>query len=379
MSVIDKITDLESKIAPILGATCLSDPANNIADPLVQIAAHAMGGQQAIEDKLAQFISGFDLSTASCECLDIYAAYIGESKRANKASTTSVIASGAEGSIIPKGTKLVDNLGNDWTITSAITISGGIGSGHAESPVGDYLVQPHELSGGFPAGISAITSGVMIESGYAIESCEQFRARLSGKANKSPNTESGIIEKLKSIATSAKFIPDAPECTSPYSRSAFVVEGGSDLEVAGLIAQYAPLNYTTLAGDVSATVYDCETVRFMRPCYVGIQIEYWGSKAVDDSEFIAALCGNQEVSALSFAGIGCVKGAMIRPIYPIASDVTCTQPDAATACDGSIVSLVSDSCHCTGTDCATDFVSCLSLENWQSPAFVDAAYMGESC
>ena len=379
MSVIDKIAELESKIAPVLGATGLSDPANNIADPLVQIAAHAMGGQQAIEDKLTQFISGFDLSTASCDCLDIYAAYIGESKRANKPSIVSIIASGVEGSVIPKGLLLADNLGNDWTTTDAITISGGIGSGYAESPVGDYLVQPHELYANSIAGINAVTSGMMIESGYTIESCEQFRARLSSKTNKSPNTENGIIEKLNSIATSAKFIPDAPECISPYSRSAFVVEGGSDLEVAGLIAQYAPLNYTALAGDVSATVYDCETVRFMRPCYVGIQVQYWGTGEVDDSAFIAAMCGAQTVSALSFSGIDCVNGIMIRPIYPIGSGIDCDQPDTATTCDGSPVLLVSDDCHCTGTECATDFVSCLSLENWQAPAFVDAVYMGESC
>lgn len=381
-----KLSELETALSVVMGgSTALSDPANNISDPLVQIAIHALGGLCAVETALQEFKSGFNIATASCDCLTILATLIGETQLTNKPSSVSISATGTNNTIIPAGTTYSDNFANTWTLQDQITIINGWGWGVAFSAAGSYSVNTSELLIDTAIDNVNTTNGQMIELGYLSEDCEVFRARLMSGGGASINeTESGVIKRIESLGAKVSFIGDAPDCVSPFTNNAFVVNGGSDSDIANILMNYAPLNYTTLAGNVEYLVNDCETVRFLRPCPVGIEINYWGRSEIDDQEFIDALCSTPDkckstsITAMNFADINKLKQISIRPIYTRNSTVSSTDATTAIDCFGG-VSLISDDCHCTGDIVDQPVSDCIDIESWQYPVFVSATYNGESC
>lgn len=285
MSLATLLDDFRAKVEPIIGITGLSNPSENIADPLVQVVIHALGGQAELERRLDLWSDRFDVRTAACNDLYLAAALVGEYPRSNQPSRVEIIFTGST-QTVPANASFRDQYLGVWTLESPVNISGGIGFGIARSAIGDFSVMPGELQlVSQIAGVNIATSGMMASIGSVTESCEQFRARLLSGNRRRIETDSGVLSKLLDVADSAKIINDAPECISPYSRTGFVVRGGDDSDIATIIRQYAPLNYARLAGNVSVNVAACETVRFIRPCPVGLEINYWG-KTVADSDFI---------------------------------------------------------------------------------------------
>jgi hypothetical protein len=374
LTLSELIADFRAKVEPIIGETGLSDPRENIADPLVQAVIHPLGGLAELWQRLEKFQDGFDIRTADCDCLEWAASLVGETKRTNQPTRASIVFTGSDGTVIPANTEFQDGYAGSWNTESAIMIRNGFGFGVARSAVGNFEIAEGELSLTTPiAGVALATNIGIIEQGYLTESCEQFRGRLLSQ-EKSIETEYGVLNQLKSITTKAWFINDAPDCISPVSNSGFVVIGGNDNEIAETIRQYAPMNYTRLAGGVQID-FNCEPVRFIRPCPVGVQVQYWGD-SVSDDDFIAAICDG---GLKAIQSINCVQHARFRLVPAYRSNASCTdEPDTGTGCDGS-VSLINDDCPCA-SDCPSGgYGNCPTLESWQYPVFVSAELMGERC
>lgn len=380
MSLASLLADFRAKVEPVIGVTGLSNPSENIADPLVQIVMHALGGQAELEKRLTTFIAGFDIRTADCTQLIQAANLIGEQPRTAIPSKVEIILVGASGTLVPANTVFKDNYLGSWTLENPVTLSNGIGFGVAKSAVGSYQVAAGELSlAASIAGIQLATSGQMLSVGGTIESCEQFRARLLSGKNYLPDTDEGILQKLRSIATKAKLITDIPDCITPYDKVGFVVVGGSDQLVAETIRNYAPYNYSRLAGNTSVLI-DCDTVRFIRPCPVGLQLQYWASSEVEDDVFANAICQLDTVTAAGLVAlIPCLVHVKFRAI-PARPAGTNTEPEQATGCNGVGISLISSDCPCSDTSAlSAEFSECINLAPWQMPAFISAEYKGTTC
>ena len=380
MSLEALLADFRAKVEPIIGVTGLSNPAENIADPLVQIVMHALGGQAELEKRLTAFTAGFDVRTADCVQLEQAASLIGEARRTAIPSTVEIIFVGASGTLIPANTAFKDNYLGVWRLENPVTLINGLGFGVAKSTVGAYQVEAGELAlASAIAGIQIATSGQMLSLGGAIETCEQFRARLLAGRSYLPDTEEGILEQLSKVATKVKLIHDAPDCIAPYSKTGFVVVGGSDQVIAETLQRYAPYNYTRLAGNTSITL-GCETVRFIRPCPVGLQLHYWATTEVEDDVFANSICRLDTITSAGLVAlIPCLKHVKFRAI-PSRPEGTNTEPEQATGCNGVSVSLIAADCPCADTSVlSSEFSECITLQAWQAPAFISAEYRGQTC
>lgn len=381
-----KLAALETELAAVMGgATTLSDPTNNQADPMVQIALNALGGLCEVEAAIEEFKNGFNINAASCACLTILATLIGEEQRTNKRSTVAIVATGANGTVIPTGTVYEDSYTAEWSLTTQITIKNGFGWGVAQSEIGPHVATKSDLTLQDDITGVSTTNGDMLSYGYTVEDCDQFRARLKSAGGLSvQDTELTVIERLESLGTTARFITDAPDCVDGSSSHAFVVNGGDEASVAQMIMSYAPLNYTTLAGDVSYVVNSCETVKFMRPSPVGIEIEYYSKAPIDDSVFVQALCNsigtcdNDVVTAMTFADIDKLKSIKLRPIYSRPADAGGDDITTGTDCFGT-VSLISDACYDEDAVIDQEQSDCILIASWQYPVFVRATLKGSVC
>lgn len=380
MSLEALVADFRTKVEPIIGVTGLSNPSENIADPLVQIVMHALGGQAELEKRLTEFTAGFDVRTADCNQLEQAAALIGETRRTAIPSKVEIIFVGASGTLVPANITFKDSYLGVWTLENPVTLTNGLGFGVAKSAVGMYEVEAGELALAAPiAGIQLATSGQMLSIGGSVETCEQFRARLLAGKSYLPDTEEGILEQLSKVATKVKLIHDAPDCIAPYSKTGFVVVGGSDQVIAGTLQHYAPYNYTRLAGNTSVTI-GCEVVRFIRPCPVGLQLQYWASAEVDDDVFANAICQLDTITSAGLVAlIPCLKHVKFRAI-PSHPEGVNAEPEQATGCNGVSISLITADCPCSDTSAlSSEFSECLNLQAWQSPAFISAEYKGQTC
>lgn len=181
MKTLDQlVAEFRNKVEPVIGITGLSNPAENISDPLVQIIINALAGHERLEMELSNILNDLDIRTVSCDRLETLASLIGATKRSNLASTVMIAASGSNGTTIPINTVLRDSLLQKWLITESFTIIDGLGFGMARcEKAGVFTVNPHELLLLNPiAGISSLTNGAMIKTGFILESCEQFRVRI---------------------------------------------------------------------------------------------------------------------------------------------------------------------------------------------------------
>lgn len=375
------ILEIESKLSVQIGATGLSNIPENIADPLVQIVTHAVGGQAQLYKDLYDFMEGFNVSTASCETIDALASLIGESRNTNKKTSYSVVFFGTTDLVIPSNTALKDNNGIDWSTLDPITIRNGLGSGVAISPIGFYSLSPSELFLPSPiSGVSIATNVSLIEAGFSLENCEQFRARLMNNNHSCAETEQGVLDRLGASSDFAKVIYDAPDCISDDSHVAFVVRGGSDNDIGNIIANYAPFNFATLAGNTSVAISGCETVKFIRPCPVGIKLQYWSETDVSDSQFIDAICSSEgDGLACIRDKIPCINHMRFSLIHSRPESLGCSYEDSGQDCSGT-VSLISDDCPCSADSCDDGvFTDCANLESWEYPVFVSAEKEGVYC
>lgn len=379
------LIDAESKLSVLLGGTTtLSNPSENSNDPLVQIMLTALAGQVKLDEKILNRLYQLDIRTIDCECLEIVASLVGEFKRSNKQTSAGLVVIGTNGTSIPANSQFKDNLGNIWFNEKEIIVENKIAFGKVLSTnfynlnLSNnelYLVSAIE-------GISIATNTFILEQGYSEETCEQFRNRLLNKSVQSFETETSVIYELLKKAKFAKFINDYPDCDNidnPCLKSGFVVRGGDDTEIASIIRNYAPINYINLGGNTSIS-FDCETVKFIRPCPVGIMIQYTGSKELTSSDFETIICQlNQSVYTTNFSSLDCIKSLTFRTIRQVPESLNCEDPSSATSC-GQTVSLLSTNCPCALTECnPKEYKNCAILKSWEYPVFISAEYMGELC
>lgn len=386
MSTLDQLLiDAENKLSTILGgATTLSNPSENSNDPLVQIMLTSLAGQVKLDEKIINRLYDIDIRTIDCECLNIIANLIGEFKRTNKKTTIGLIIIGTTGSILPANSQFKDSMGNIWYNELPITIENKIAFGKAVSTTyNSFNIENNDLYLTTPIeGISIATNTFILEQGYSEETCEQFRNRLLTKSLKSFETEDTIIYELLKHADFAKFISDYPDCNNldnPCLKSGFVIRGGDDTTIANIIRNYAPLNYVTLGGNVNIN-YGCETIKFIRPCPVGIMIKYTGAKQLSNSEFESIICKlNDSVYANNFASLECIKSLSFRTIRQFPESLNCDDPNTATSCNETI-SFLSTTCPCALTECnPKEYKSCAILKSWEYPVFISSEYIGEYC
>lgn len=178
----DLIQEFRDKVEPAIGVTGLSNPSENISDPLVQIVMHHLGGLAELHKSLDDWKNGFDIRYVDCECLDTRAALMGEVRRTNQPTKVQIAFCGTNGTVIPANTEFTDSLTTVWRLDSAVTIQDGIGFGVASSPNGNYTPSEHELDiQSDIEGVSKAANGAILQEGYIEESCEQFRTRLLGQ------------------------------------------------------------------------------------------------------------------------------------------------------------------------------------------------------
>lgn len=383
MTLDQLFADAESKISVVLGGTTtLSNPSENWPDPLVQIIGVALAGQKIIDDKISSQFDYFNIKTADCACLDTIASLVGEYKRENKSTKVGIIITGVNGYTLPTNTLFFDQLGRSWRTSTLITITNGVGVGKAvSSSYGEFLVSPQDLylQTTIPE-VSVATNTHVIEYGYTIESCEQFRTRLLNKLISAPETELTVIEKLLVEADFVKFITDYPSCTDACYNSGFVIRGGNDTTLANIIRDYAPLNYMKLVGNTTVSFDNCEHVKFIRPCPVGIEINYYADNEIDQAEFENIICNsNDSLLSKNFSSIDCLNGITFRVIRATNPDLDCDTQEQISGC-GSTFTLSEFECPCISNSCNdTIFKNCAVLNSWEYPVLMSANYLGVDC
>lgn len=375
MTLNDYIIDADSKLSVILGgSTALVDPNTHLPDPLEQILLIALAGQVSVEKAIVDKFGSFDIRVVDCECLDIVAARTGDFRRTNKQTKVGIVITGSNGTVLPANSGFNDSYGNSWYLESKITIVEGIGFGTALSSLaGEYSVAPNDLYLTTSVdGVTKATNSNIIELGYTTESCEQFRSRLINKKPCALETEATVINELLKEADFAKFISDYPDCDSNCLTSGFVVRGGDNNTIASIIRQYAPLNYMRLAGNVEINFPFCETVKFIRPCGVGIQIEYKSDDIIDDSEFESIICQeNGSLYAKMFNDLP-IDAIRFRTVRATPASLACDDITEVSSC-GETVSLISEDCPCSQDSCNdTAYKGCAELESWEYPLFISA-------
>lgn len=270
MTLDELLVDAETKLSALLGgATALSNPSLYASDPFVQAVLVALGGQADLDAKIEAKFNSYNINTVSCECIDAVASLMGETRHVNKPTTVSIVISGVDGLTRPANTQFTDSTGNTWILDNDITIENGIGFGQAiSSSSGEFNVAAGDLYlTNDVSGINIATNSGVVELGFVEESCEQFRERLLTENILAPETESTVIKMLEAESDYVKFINDYPDCDGTGCLGkGFVIRGGNAVIQADIIRDYAPLNYTTLSGNLSIPYDNCEDVKIIRPC-----------------------------------------------------------------------------------------------------------------
>ena len=383
MTLDQLFANAESKISTILGGTTtLSNPSENWPDPLVQTIGVALAGQQLIDEKINNVFNYYNIANANCACLDTIASLVGEYKRTNKSSKVGVVITGVDGYILPQNTTFLDDLGRSWKTDSKIIINSSVGIGTASSMTyGEFLVDSGKLYLQSPiAEVNIATNTQMLEYGYILESCEQFRNRLLNKFTNAPETELTVLNRLGNEANFVKFISDYPDCNGSCTGSGFVIRGGDDTVLANIIKDYAPLNYMRLVGNTIINLPNCEYVKIIRPCPVGIEINYYATNEIANSEFESAICNsNTSLTNKTFNSIDCLNGITFKTIRATNKTLGCDTPDQLSGC-GETITLADLECPCVSDTCNDGiFRNCANLESWEYPIFIGANYLGVDC
>ena len=381
MSVSTIIADLEAKLAALYGQpTTLSDLPNNASDILVQIALHYAGGLDNLSNAITDLKTKLDIRYTPCECIDAVAANFGYVRDATGSTTQYAISfTGIDGTVINSGTSFTDNLGVVWTLVDDLTISNNFAFGIVESPVGSYTVSSGELVINAPyAGVTFYQNGMLLREGHVLQTCEQFRDSILNPSSVGDN-ETDLIAALNAISNSASLVTDLPDCflDGCSSGMGIVVNGGDDQAIADIIRTLSEFNYANLVGNTSVA-FGCESINFIRPYPVGVQIQYWGPEDVPDQDFIDLICEAGNVNIETFTnGIPCLDGAILNLIR---SSEDCEFATEGFGCDGETINLFSDSDDICGANCReTGFSACQELLNIEYPVFVSAERMGDRC
>ncbi|MDB4461453.1 baseplate J/gp47 family protein [bacterium] len=384
MTLDELLVDAETKLSGLLGgATALSNPSLYASDPFVQAILVALGGQADLDAKIESKFNNYDINTVSCNCIDTVASLVGETRHVNKPTTVSIVISGVNDITLPANSQFTDSTGNTWILDSETTIENGIGFGEAiSSSSGEFNVVAGDLSlTNSVSGINIATNSGVIDLGFVEESCEQFRERLLTQNILAPETESSVLKLLEKEADFATFISDYPDCDGTGCLGkGFVLRGGDETTLANIIRDYSPLNYMTLAGNTSIPFDNCEDVKFIRPCGVGIQIKYTASKEITDEEFSEIICeNNSSLYNKNFSSIDCLTSISFRVVRSSSPALECGDPETADGC-GETVDLLSEDCPCVQEECSSpDFKPCAVLNSWEYPVFLSAEYIDGDC
>ena len=382
MSLNQYIIDTEAQLNSLFGgATTLSNVNEHIDDPFTQSIVVPLAGLVEIEKKIASKFENFDIREVDCSCLDIVASMVGYTRRTNKKTTVQMFITGSNGTEVPTFTLLTDDNNQTWQTDYIAQIDCGVGFTTASSVSNGYFpIKNGELKLITSIdGVDKITNGVVLEQGYLEESCEQFRNRILSNDSCIPETEDNVINQLLTVATHAKFVNDYPDCNSDGCVGrGFVVRGGSDFEIASIIRRYAPINYASLIGNISQTI-DCEQINFIRPCPVGLDIEYTAIEEVNPADIVNIVCSlNNSLKINDFKDIPCMTGIKFKTRH-----VGCYS-GTIDSCDTTINMDDYNDCPCNyaSTDgCLIDaeFKPCVNLKSWEYPVVASITYLEDGC